>query len=88
VIATNRPDGAACAEQIGVDFPCGIKPGRMTLERMLTKRNVRAVSYDDWQRIDAAEVASATGPAPRRKFSTLREMLAVLDGSDRERSAG
>jgi ferredoxin--NADP+ reductase len=88
VIATNRPDGAACAEQIGVDFPCGIKPGRTALERMLTKRNVRTVSYDDWQRIDAAEVASATGCAPRRKFSTLREMLAVLDGSDRERSAG
>jgi ferredoxin--NADP+ reductase len=88
VIATNRPDGVACAEQIGVDFPCGIKLGRTALERMLTKRNVRAVSYDDWQRIDAAEVASAIGRAPRRKFSTLREMLAVLDGSDRERSAG
>jgi ferredoxin--NADP+ reductase len=58
------------------------------MERLLAKRNVRAVSYDEWQRIDAAEVASATGPAPRRKFTTLREMLAVLDGSDRDRSTG
>ncbi len=88
VIATNRPDGVTCAEQIRADFPSSAKPGRTAMERMLTKRNVRAVSYDDWQRIDAAEVASATGPAPRRKFTTLREMLAVLDGSDRERSAG
>jgi ferredoxin--NADP+ reductase len=54
----------------------------------LAKRNVRAVTYDDWQRIDAAEVASASGPAPRRKFTTLREMLAVLDGADRDRSTG
>jgi len=88
VIATNRPDGVACAEQIQADFPRGIKPGRTAMERMLAKRKVRAVSYDDWQRIDAAEVASATGPAPRRKFTTLREMLAVLDGSDRDRSTG
>jgi ferredoxin--NADP+ reductase len=58
------------------------------MERLLAKRNVRAVSYDEWQRIDAAEVASASGPAPRRKFTTLREMLAVLDGADRDRSTG
>ena len=87
VIATNRPDGVTCAEQIRADFPRGAKPGRTAMERMLAKRNVRAVSYDDWQRIDAAEIASATGPAPRRKFTTLREMLAVLDGADRKRSA-
>jgi NADPH-dependent glutamate synthase beta subunit-like oxidoreductase len=88
VIATNRPDGVTCAEQIQADIPDGIKPGRKAMERLLAKRKVRAVSYDDWQRIDAAEVASATGPAPRRKFTTLREMLAVLDGSDRDRSTG
>jgi len=88
VIATNRPDGVTCAEQIRADFPSGVKPGRTAMERLLAKRNVRAVSYDEWQRIDAAEVASATGPAPRRKFTTLREMLAVLDGSGRDRSTG
>jgi NADPH-dependent glutamate synthase beta subunit-like oxidoreductase len=88
VIATNRPDGVTCAEQIQADIPRGIKPGRTAMERLLAKRNVRAVSYDEWQRIDAAEVASATGPAPRRKFTTLREMLAVLDGADRDRSTG
>ena len=56
--------------------------------QVLWERRLQLVSYDEWQRIDAAEVASASGPAPRRKFTTLREMLAVLDGADRDRSTG
>ncbi len=88
VIATNRPDGVTCAQQILADFPQSAKPGRVAMERMLAKRNVRAVSYDEWQRIDSAEVAAATDPAPRRKFTTLREMLAVLEGSNQGKSRG
>ncbi len=88
VIASNRPDGVTCAERIRADCPHAVKPGRRALEALLAERKVRAVSYDDWQRIDAVEVAAAVGPAPRRKLTTLREMLAVLDGADRKRSAG
>ncbi len=81
MISSNRADGAAAvaciAEDIGED---GSKPGRPALEQLLAKRGVRHVSYADWQRIDGAEIANATPPAPRRKFTTLDEMLAVLDG--------
>jgi hypothetical protein len=37
------------------------------------------VSFADWHAIDLAEVAAARPPAPRKKFTTLAEMLAVLD---------
>lgn len=83
VIASNRPDGVRCAEQIAADFPgsdvnAGRRPGRTMLERLLLERGARPVTFDDWQRIDAAEVARGRHPAPRRKFTTLEEMLAVL----------
>ena len=81
VISSNRADAAAAAACIAEDIgEEGSKPGRPALEQLLAKRGVRHVSFADWQRIDAAEVANAPAPAPRRKFTTLKEMLAVLDG--------
>jgi len=79
VISTNRTDGEACAAQILADFPGGVKPGRDAFEALLARRRVRAITYDDWRTIEAAEVAAASGGAPRRKFTTLQEMLAVLE---------
>jgi ferredoxin--NADP+ reductase len=87
IIASNRPDGINCAEQIRSDVRHGAGPGRGALERALAERGVRAVSFDDWLEIDAAETASAVGPAPRRKFTTFGEMLAVIDRKERSRSA-
>lgn len=83
VIATNRPDGITCSEQIKADLAGEQtarqeKPGRDALERLLSARHVRAVSFAEWQQIDAAEVAAGGGIAPRRKFTTLDEMLAAL----------
>ena len=46
----------------------------------LAERRVRVVSYADWERIDAAEVArGAPKGKPREKFTRTEEMLAVLD---------
>jgi ferredoxin--NADP+ reductase len=87
IIASNRPDGVNCAEQILEDIPKGAKPGREWLRRTLSKRRVRAVSFDDWLEIDAAETGSAIGPAPRRKFTTFAEMLAVIDQNRRRKLA-
>lgn len=78
VIASNRPDGLVCAQQIFADIVRGEKPGRARLEPMLAERGVRVVGFADWRRIDAAEVAAAQAGAPRRKFTTLEEMLGVL----------
>jgi len=90
VIASNRPDGVAVAQYIAEDFGSGdfgaekigaegSKPGRKSLEKLLSERNVRVVSYDDRKSIEAPEFENADGEHPRKKFVTIREMLDVLE---------
>ena len=92
VIGSNRPDGEVCAAQIAADAAArpfsSAKPGRKALERVLSERRVRTITFDDWQKIDAAEVAGARHPAPRRKFTTLGEMLSVLADRGRRDVSG
>ena len=57
----------------------GSTPGREGLESLLATRGCRVVDYGDWQKINAAELAAARAGAPRRKFTTVADMLAVLD---------
>ncbi|MEE8535036.1 MAG: hypothetical protein V3S45_03250, partial [Kiloniellales bacterium] len=79
VIGTNKSDGDLAAAQIQADFPEGRKPGRAAFERLMRERALRWVSFEDWIRIDAAEVAAASPGAPRRKLVKIEDMLAVLD---------
>jgi ferredoxin--NADP+ reductase len=79
VIGTNKPDGDIAAQQILEDVTDGAKLGREALTAMLGERGVRVVNYADWQKIEQAEIAAASGEAPRRKFVTVSEMLAALD---------
>jgi NADPH-dependent glutamate synthase beta subunit-like oxidoreductase len=80
VISTNRPDGVMAANNINEDFPeDGGKAGRDGLNKLMAERSVRVVNYADWQKIDAAEIANAIDPAPRKKFTSVADMLAVLD---------
>jgi ferredoxin--NADP+ reductase len=89
VIGTNKADGDRAAELIQADFELGGRaggqkpgratPGRVTLERLLAERGLRRVSFADWERIDAAEVAAAPPGAPRRKLTRIADMLAVLN---------
>ena len=79
VISTNKKDGAMVAGHIEAEIDGGGKPGRPGLEGLLRDRGVRVVSFADWQAIETAEIAGAAPPAPRRKFTTADEMLAVLD---------
>ncbi len=83
VIGTNKPDGDAAAGQVAADTG-GVSPGksgRAGLEALLAGRKVKAVSFADWKRIEAAETGRAVAPAPRRKFATVAEMLAALDAA-------
>ncbi len=88
VIGTNKPDGDRAAEQIGEDFPAergaSDREGGSGLARILGERGVRWVDFDDWKRIEAAEVAAAATGAPRRKFSRIDDMLAVLNQDARK----
>lgn len=79
VIGTNKHDGDLAAGQIIEDASNGGKTGRDGLEPLLKDRKVRWVRYEDWKKIDAAEIANAAPEAPRRKFCTVEEMMAVLD---------
>ena len=79
VIGTNKHDGDRAAAQILEDFSESEKPGRAAFEELLTEKSVRWVTYEEWQKIDAAEQAAANPEAPRRKFTRVEEMLAVLD---------
>jgi hypothetical protein len=45
---------------------------------MLGERGVDIVTFRDWQKIEAAEVARARQGAPREKFVNIAEMLAEL----------
>lgn len=78
VIGTNKPDGVAAAEAILHDIREGVKPGRTAFEALLKSRNVRWVSFEDWQLINEAEVANAPPGAPREKFVTTEDMLDLL----------
>ena len=84
VIGTNKPDGDAAAAQIAADTAGagGTKRGRAGLEALLGERKIRVVAFPDWKKIEAAEVARAKAPAPRRKFATVSEMLAALDAPE------
>jgi len=75
-IGTNRPDGFAITDLIAEDVPAGAdKAGRAGLDRLLTSRGVELVTFRDWQKIDAAEIARARSGAPREKFVDVADML-------------
>ena len=79
VIGTNKHDGDRAAAQILEDFTESKKPGRAAFVEFLVKKGVRWITYEDWQKIDEAEQDAANPGAPRRKFTRVEDMLAVLD---------
>ncbi|MGH6946721.1 MAG: FAD-dependent oxidoreductase [Kiloniellales bacterium] len=79
VIGSSKPDGDSVARWIAEDLTASGKEGRKGLEKLLSERGRRSVSFADWLRIAKAEETAASPGAPRRKLTTVEEMLAVLD---------
>lgn len=80
VIATNRKDSVGVAERILAELPnLEPKEGSAKLDALLAERGVRAVSFEDWERIDEAEVAAADEEAPRKKLTSFEALLGALD---------
>ena len=82
-IGTNKPDGHETAHALLADIaaltPCP-EPDTRTLRALLAERGVRAVSFDDWRRIDAAERALGVAVGkPRERFCRVADMLGVLE---------
>ncbi|WP_136162020.1 FAD-dependent oxidoreductase [Sphingomonas flavalba] len=77
-IGTNRPDGYAVVELIAADTGAASgKTGRPGLDTLLAERAADVVTFRDWQKIEAAEVARARAGAPREKFTGIAEMIAA-----------
>ena len=83
IIGTNRACAVETVTALLADraaLQAEARAGRAGLERLLDERGARAVDYDDWRRIDAAEIARGEPEGkPREKFTRREEMLAVLD---------
>jgi NADPH-dependent glutamate synthase beta subunit-like oxidoreductase len=81
-IGTNKPDGQIVADAISIDMEQSSgKTGRAGLELLLSQRRVEIVTFRDWQKIEAAEVARAREGAPREKFVAVPDMLAAIGPS-------
>ena len=77
-IGTNRPDGFAIVEKIAADIGTGSgKKGRAGLDALLASRGADVVTFRDWQKIEAAEIAAARDGSPREKFTSIEAMLAA-----------
>ena len=79
-IGTNKPDGANIAARIVTDsggdaFISSGKRGRQGLDDIIAARGLDIVTFRDWQKIDAAEIAAARIGAPREKLVGIRDML-------------
>ncbi|MEX2453283.1 MAG: FAD-dependent oxidoreductase [Rhodospirillaceae bacterium] len=78
-IGTNKNDSLEVVDRLVADLRADRRTGRSAIDRKLVERNVRIVSYADWQIIDRLEVEGAPKGAPRCKFVTPDEMLAALE---------
>jgi len=82
IIGTNRACSVATVKSLLADVPRlspEPKPGSEGLAALLASRGVRCVSFHDWLRIDAQEIARGQPLGkPREKFTRVPEMLACL----------
>lgn len=77
-IGTNRPDGFAVIERLAGEVrPDDAKQGRAGFDRLAAERGLDIVTFRDWRRIEAAEVAAAREGAPREKFVEIAAMIAA-----------
>ncbi|WP_068090116.1 FAD-dependent oxidoreductase [Novosphingobium rosa] len=78
-IGTNRPDGFAIVERIAQDLDGrdSTKTGGAGFDALVELRGLDIVTFRDWQKIDAAEVARARNHAPREKFIDMDGLMNV-----------
>lgn len=83
LIGNNRADAIETVNALLSDVDTSdlpVKLGARGIYPLLSERNVRVVSFADWQRIDAEEISRGKARGkPREKFISVREMLALLD---------
>ncbi len=84
VIGTNKPDAAETVGTMLADAAAGamLAPADRdpaAAAAMIFERQPKAITYDDWLRIDEAETANGKAEGrPRIKFTTIGRMLSVV----------
>jgi ferredoxin--NADP+ reductase len=83
IIGTNRADSVATVKALTDDLENGIvsgdKPGDDAALQLLNDQNVNFVSFTDWQKIDASEIARGEPKGkPREKYTYIQEMLDLI----------
>jgi len=78
-IGTNKPDGVGIAAKILEEVKPSGKPGRKGLDCIAEDRDLHIVTFAEWKKIDAAEVAAATNGAPRAKFADVKNMVQIAE---------
>ena len=84
VIGTNKPDSLETVRNLLSDVPglplCETADDGALLQ-LLRARGVQVVNYEDWMKIDAAEIARGSKVGkPREKFVDRGEMLSAIGG--------
>ncbi|XP_044527582.1 NADPH:adrenodoxin oxidoreductase, mitochondrial [Gracilinanus agilis] len=84
VIATTMNDGFLTGQVLLQDLeegvlPVGPKPGYSSIEPLLKNRGVQPVSFEDWEKLDAEEVAQGQAAGkPREKLVDPQQMLQLI----------
>ena len=84
IIGTNKPDSQATIDKAREDAAAGntlnpLNPSRAAVEALLAERGVDVVTFADWQKLDAEELArGAATNRPRLKISRIPDMLDVV----------
>lgn len=83
IIGTNRADAVETANHLLTDMHTNAslpsKAGASVLLPMLASRGLRCTSFEDWLKIDAAEIArGAEAGKPREKFVRIKDMLDIV----------
>jgi ferredoxin--NADP+ reductase len=82
IIGTNKPDAEETVRSLMGDMghltSCKIPDSGRLLE-FLRDRGVRVVTFEDWKKIDAAEIQRGAGLGkPREKFAMISDMLSAI----------
>ncbi len=84
VIGTNKPDSVETVNAMLADLAAGCTlqpaaPEVAAAEALVRARQPRYVSFSDWQKLDALELANGQAAGrPRLKFTAVEAMLQVL----------
>lgn len=82
VIGTNKPDSEETVAHLlkdVVQLKSCEQPDTKAVLKLLNQKGVRVVSFDDWKKIDAAEVERGKKIGkPREKYVSVEDILGVL----------